>query len=107
MDNGLSKEELKHYLEVVIPTLEDELANGELDGPELMEKYDLYMSLLRLVARDDFGTFNKYLEIDENHNDKNKAFYAHRKEALKEVIEALNDMEIHNKYDTLLISMPP
>src|SRR6056297_51376 len=107
MADGLSKDELRHYLDVVIPTLENELSSGNLPDHEVMDKYNLYVSVLRMVARDDFGTFNKYLELDEDHTQKNKAFFYHRKSALEEVIQSLNDMEIDDKYDLLLVSMPP
>lgn len=104
MMNG---KELQTYLEVVIPNIERDLKNPDISGAELVELYSLYLDVLRMVAYYDFPTFNKYLEIDEDHSDKNRAFYGHRKDHLSELFEALNDMEIHDKYDMLLVSMPP
>jgi len=103
----MNLEELKHYLEVVIPNLEYELSSGEVSGHDLIDRYNLYVEVLRIVAPHDFGTYNRYLELDEDHTDPNRAFYHHRREHLAELVGALNDMEIHDKYDTLLISMPP
>ena len=91
--------ELNHYLEVVIPSLEDKLSTGQLDQHEFNETFELYTDVLRIVARDDFATFNKYLEIDEDHTNPKKAFFHHRQCVLSEVTEALNDMEIHDLYD--------
>ena len=103
----MNKQELQHYLDVVIPNIEGELASGNLEGQDLLDVYTLYLDVLKLVGRDDFATFNKFLEIDEDHNDPNSAFFHHRREHLATLVQALNDMEIHDKYDMLLISMPP
>ena len=99
--------ELKQYVDTIIPNIEAELAGGKLSDVEIVELYALYLDIMRLVAPDDFITFNKYLEIDEDHNQDNKAFYYHRREVLDDVFQALNDMEMHDVYDRLLIEMPP
>ena len=106
MANGLTNEELKEYIEVTIPQIEAQLVIEE-NVHKIKDLYTVYLEVLRLVARDDFGVFNKYLELDDNHSDPNKAFYHHRKKHLKELFESLNDMEIYNKYDILLLSLPP
>lgn len=100
-------DELQFYIETVIPNIEYKMQEGEVEGAELVELYNLYVDLLRITAPVHFESYNKYLELDEDHNDKNKAFYFHRKEHLKELFDAFNDMEIYDKYDLLLVSLPP
>lgn len=97
--------EIEHYKNVVIPNIEKELPTK--DGSELVDLYNLYLDVLKLVAPYDFGIFNTYLEIDEDKTNPNKGFYFHRKECMAEIINSLNDMEIYDKYDTLLLSCPP
>lgn len=99
--------DVEHYVQVVIPNIESELANDKLDAKGKLELYNLYVDVLKLVAPMDFASYNKYLELDEDHNDKNKAFYHHRKHHMAELFEAFNDMEIYDKYDTLVVTMPP
>lgn len=101
----LSETEIYHYKNEVLPkiTLEMKAKNGE----ELLELYNLYVAILRLMAYDDFESFNEYLELDEDKTNPNKGFFYHRKKAMSEVIIALNDMEIRDEFDYLLISMPP
>lgn len=98
--------EIETYVNEVIPKLEQELSN-EKDKEKLLEVYNLYVEVLRLVAPYNFHVFNKYLELDDDHQSPNKAFYHHRKDALVELFDALNDMEIYDKYDILLVSTPP
>lgn len=99
--------DFQKYVSVVIPKIERELADNSKSDVERAELYNLYLEILKITAPYDFETFNKYLEIDEDHNNPNKAFYHHRKKHLGEIFEALNDMEINDKYDLLLISMSP
>ena len=99
-------EELQYYLDTVIPHLESEL-KSDLSDSDMIDTYQLYVDVLRLVAYYDFPTFNKYLELDEDHEQDNRAFYHHREVHLEEVFQSLNDMEIHDLYDRLLIMMPP
>lgn len=103
----MENEELKKYLEVVIPNIEKKLGSKTMTDEEMVELYKLYKMTLSIVAKDDFKSFNKYLELEEDHNNPSKAFYHQRKVVLDELFTALNDMEIYDKYDTLLISMPP
>lgn len=98
--------EVENYVTVIIPKIEEELRKEEEAG-KLSQLFSLYVDILRLVAPYDFISFNKYLEIEEDANSENKKFYWHRRFALKELFESLNDMEMYDKYDTLLISCPP
>lgn len=99
-------QEIENYVKVVIPKIEVELGEDKSEE-ELLELYNLYVEVLRLTAPHNFICFNKYLELDDDHNSPNKAFYFHRKDALGELFEALNDMEMYDKYDLLLVSTPP
>lgn len=106
MANGVDTKWLEQYVNIVIPNLEHELSKAESSSKQL-ELYNLYVDVLRIVAPWDFKTYNKYLELDDDHSSPNKAFYHHRKVHMDEVFTAFNDMEIYDKYDLLLISMPP
>lgn len=100
-------EEIEHYVQTIIPNIEKQLLNDELTPYEKLELYNLYVDVMRLVAPHDFETFNKYLELDDDHNVPTRAFYHHRKNHIGEIFKAMNDMEIYDKYDMLLISMAP
>lgn len=106
-DDYLNINEIEHYTKKIIPNIELELNDKKKSHEELLELYRLYIDVLRIVAPYDFISFNKYLEIDEDASSENKKFYWHRRFALKEVFDSLNDMEIYDKYDTLLLSCPP
>lgn len=99
--------EVENYVNVIIPNIEKSLADKSKPSEELLELYNLYDSVLLLIAPYDFITFNKALEFEEDKSDLNKGFYHHRKNHLGEIFVALNDMEIYDKYDMLLVSMPP
>lgn len=103
----LNLQEIEQYINVVIPNIESEFSNDELSDKEKLELYNLYVEVLRLVAPYNFHAYNKYLELDDDHTSVNRAFYYHRKDHLKEVFDAFNDMEIYDKYDILLVSLPP
>lgn len=102
----MSPEQIKNYTEKIIPSLEYKLSKIK-NKQKLLEAYDLYVDCLRVVAKHDFITYNKYLEINEDVKNPKKAFYNHRKEHMGDLFDALNDMEIHDKYDYLMVSMPP
>ena len=97
---------IESYTKDIIPKIENELSNCE-DESKLLELYNLYVDVLKMIAPYDFITYNKYLELDDDHNSPNKAFYFHRKKHLAVIFEALNDMEIYDKYDLVLISLAP
>lgn len=101
----MTRDEIERYTEVIIPNIERDLLT--VDGEGAMELYTLYEDVLRLVAPYNFEVFNKYLELDEDHSNPNKAFYHHRKDHMGEVFKAFNDMEMYDAYDTLIIMMPP
>lgn len=95
------------YVNTVIPNLERDLSNGRFEGSDLVDAYKLYVDVLRMVAPYNFISYNKYLELDEDHTNPQKAFYHHRKNHLGDVFEAFNEMEIYNMYDMILVEMPP
>lgn len=107
MGYEISIAEVENYVNVVIPKIESELTNGKLTNLERLDLYNLYIDILRLVAPHNFQSYNKYLELDDDHTSPKKAFYYHRKDHLKEMFDAFNDMEVYDKYDILLISLPP
>lgn len=98
---------VENYVSTIIPRIENELTNEGISSKDKLELYNLYVDLLKLVAPYNFPSYNKFLELDEEHSSPNKAFYHHRKDHAGEMFEAFNDMEIYNKYDLLLISLPP
>lgn len=102
----MTPDNLKNYTDIIIPNLENKLST-ETDKTALLELYGLYRECLRMVAHDDFISYNKYLELDEDKDNENAGFYYHRKNHLGDLFKALNDMEIHDAYDFLLVSMPP
>lgn len=99
--------DVEQYVNIVIPNIEEELSDETKSPQEMLELYNLYVDIMRLVAPYNFHVFNKYLELDEDHNNPTKAFYHHRKDHLEELFTAFNDMEIYDAYDMLLISLPP
>ena len=103
----MTLDEIKVYTGTVIPNIEIKLADKSISNKERVELYNLYLDVLKMIAPWDFISFNKYLEIDEDHNNPKKAFYHQRKDHLKEVFDAFNEMEIEDKYDIVLISLPP
>lgn len=106
MDASLLSQ-IETYVNTVIPNIENELSNNELSPNERLELYNLYVDVLKVAAPWNFQSYNKYLELDEDHNAPNKAFYYHRKDHMEEMFQAFNDMEIYDKYDILLVSLPP
>lgn len=108
MANGIiTIQDVEQYVDVVIPNIESELANPDLSAKDKLQLYNLYVDVLRLVAPHNFHCYNKYLELDDDHNSPTRAFYHHRKNHIGEIFDAMNDMEIYDKYDMLLISLAP
>lgn len=100
-------QEIEHYKYVVKPKIENELLDKSKSSSELLELYNLYTDVLRLLAPHDFASFNEYLELDEDKTQLNRGFHHHRKEHMFEVYDSLNKMEIYDELDVLLISLPP
>lgn len=107
MDCTVTKEQLNEFLTVVLPDLRDKLADDTVELEIKQQLFEAYLEVLRFCAVNDFASFNEYLEIDEDKTNENRGFFYHRKESISEISNALNDMEIHDAYDTLLISCPP
>lgn len=103
----LSIQEVENYKNTIIPTIKSSLIDPTKTKAELLELYSLYEDILCLIAPYDFSSFNEYLEFDEDKTQDNRGFHFHRKDHMREVYESLNEMEIYDKYDTLLISLPP
>ena len=99
--------EVEWYTQKIIPNIEKRLTDKTLSTKEKLELYNAYVDTMKIVAPHDFITFNKYLELDDDHSNPNKAFYHHRKNHLGELFKALNDMEIYDAYDLLLVSTIP
>ena len=105
--NKLTIQETEKYVNIIIPNIEQKLLCPSKSKSEQLELYKLYKNCLILVAPYDFITYNKYLEFNEDKTEDNQGFYHKRKDHLKELFKALNDIEIYDTYDNLLVSMPP
>jgi len=103
----ISLEEIENYKNSIIPKLLLELSDENKSNEELLVLYNLYDDILCMLAPYDFGIFNDYLEFEEDKSQDNKGFHHHRKREMEEVYESLNQMEVNNKYDILLVSLPP
>lgn len=102
----LEIKEIEYYTKDILPKIRQNLLK-ENDDDKLVELYELYEQILCLIAPYDFDCFNEYIEFDEVKNSETKSFHHHRKKHLAELVTALNDIEVYDKYDLLLISMPP
>lgn len=98
--------EIEKYTKEVLPNLRKKLLR-EKDKDKLVELYNLYEDVLCLIAPYDFDSFNEYLEFDEDKSEDNRGFHHHRKKHMFEVHNTLNQMEVYDKYDIVLISLPP
>lgn len=107
MADGLTITQVEEYVNEIIPNIESKLVDENLNDNDRFELYNLYVDVMKLVAPYDFITFNKYLELDDDHDSPQRAFYHHRRNHLGELFQALNDMEIYDAYDMLLVSMIP
>lgn len=72
-------------------------------GNDRLNFLDLYKKALLYMSRYDLDSYLIYLELDR---EPEKRFYEPRREQLKMVVDALQDME-DDKLDILSISMPP
>lgn len=107
MANGLDIKQVEEYVNDIIPSIEKKLTDDNISDGDKLELYNLYVDVMKLVAPYDFITFNKYLELDDDHDNPMRAFYHHRRHHLRELFQALNDMEIYDAYDLLLVSTIP
>lgn len=98
--------EVEKFTKDIIPKMELAISK-ENDIAKKREMVSTYRSLLVHIAPYDFISFNKVLEFFEDKENENKNFYYNRRFALGGLFEALNDMEIYDKYDTLIVCMPP
>lgn len=99
--------EIEKYTKEIIPKLEKALSDNSLEKTKKLELLKLYRQALVTVAPNDFVSFNKVIEFYEDKDNEGKNFYGNRQIALGELFEAMNDMEIYDKYDTLIVCMPP
>lgn len=104
---SMTIEEIEKYTKDIIPKLEKALSNNVINDDKRIELLKLYRQSLVKVAPNDFISFNKVIEFYEDKDNEGKNFYGNRKYALGELFTALNDMEIYDKYDTLIVCMPP
>ncbi len=100
-------DEIENFTKNIIPKLEIALKDNSCDQNKLDETFKVYKEALRQIAPYDFVSFNKYIELYEDWDNEQKQFYGHRSVALKDLFDAMNDMEIYDKYDTLVVCMPP
>lgn len=102
----MSIEEIEKYTKELIPKVEEKLKDTKLDKKTRIDLLKLYRKMLVQVAPNDFISFNKVIEFFEDKNNDNKNFYSNRKYAMEELFVSLNEMEIYDKYDTLIVCMP-
>lgn len=102
-----SIEEIEKYTKNIIPKLEKALSSDILEPSKRVELVKAYRQALVNIAPNDFISFNKVIEFFEDKNNEGKNFYGNRQNALGDLFNALNDMEIYDKYDTLIVCMPP
>jgi len=108
LENGIMDiKEVENYRDVILPKIREELRDTTKSIEDMLQLYNLYSDILCLIAPYDFASFNEYLELEEDKSQDNRGFHYHRRDAMKEVYQSLNDMEIYDEYDILLISLPP
>ena len=87
--------ELSAICEKIVPKCED--------AAQMREFYELHRETLKAAAEWDFDSYLLFVEWER---DPEKKFYAPRREKLKVVVDALQDL-IDDKLDILAISLPP
>ena len=104
----MSKEALKtdvglgtKYLKILSSILEDAIPSASSD--EIGKLFDLHKRVLQSAAPYDFESYLLFMEWER---DPDKKFYPPRRKALKEIVDALQDLA-DDKLDLLAISMPP
>lgn len=79
------------------------LSGMESDGEFLRSVYDLHERVLLKISQIDFDSFLLYVEWDR---DPDKKFYYPRREKLKPIVDAMQELA-DDKLDLLAISTPP
>lgn len=90
------------YLVMLSEELDSLIPSGKVDDI-IVELYELHKSVLRTVAPFHFESFLLYIE---SNREPSKKFYPPRRKVLKQVVDALQDLE-DDKLDLLAISLPP
>ena len=74
-----------------------------ISGDDIQELYALHKRVLLFLAPHDFHSFLLYIE---SNREPRKKFYPPRRKVLKQVVDALQELE-EDKLDLLAISLPP
>ena len=90
------------YLVILSEELDNVIPSGKLDN-DIVELYALHKKVWLVAAPYHFESFILYLE---SNREPKKKFYPPRRKVLKQVVDALQDLE-DDKLDLLAISLPP
>ena len=90
------------YLGILSDECENAIRRGTMDK-DIKELYTLHKKVLREGAEHSFHMFLLYIE---SNREPNKKFYPPRRRVLKQVVDALQELE-DDKLDLLAISLPP
>ena len=90
------------YLEYLSGELDKAIPSGKFDD-DIVELYSLHKKVWLVAAPHHFESFLLYLE---SNREPEKKFYPPRRKVLKEVVDALQELE-DDKLDLLAISLPP
>ena len=90
------------YLVELSEELDRAIPSGKFDG-DIVELYSLHKRVWLTAAPHHFESFLLYIE---SNREPNKKFYPPRRKVLKQVVDALQDLE-DDRLDLLAISLPP
>ena len=90
------------YLEELSNELDKAIPSGKFDA-DIVELYSLHKKVWLSAAPHHFESFLLYIE---SNRDPRKKFYPPRRKVLKQVVDALQELE-DDKLDLLAISLPP
>ena len=90
------------YLVKLSEELDKAIPSGKFDN-EIKEMYSLHKKVWLTVAPHNFESFLLYIE---SNREPSKKFYPPRRKVLKQVVDALQELE-DDKLDLLAISLPP
>ena len=90
------------YLVKLSDELDKAIPSGKFDN-EIKEMYSLHKSVMLVGAQHSFHLFLLYIE---SQREPSKKFYPPRRKVLKQVVDALQELE-DDKLDLLAISLPP